>query len=73
LPFHHQKKQKATFGDVAVYAVAFLIGDIAIALTAFRGVLIGIGVLELIAIVWLLLRATWNAAPKSVRKGLENL
>ncbi|HWY28406.1 MAG TPA: hypothetical protein VNW25_04010 [Candidatus Sulfotelmatobacter sp.] len=72
MPFHHQK-QKTTFGDVAAYAVAFLIGDFAIALTTFRGVLIGIGVLELIAMIWLILRATWNEVPKNLRKRLESL
>jgi len=57
--------------DVLLGAFAFLIADIFIAFTPFKGVLFGLGILEIIAMAALILRATWDALPKSVQNALN--
>ena len=60
----HQKKQKVTFGLVIVTGILLLIFDIAIALSPFKGTLYGLGVLEIIGVGALTLRAIWDALPR---------
>jgi len=68
-----QKKQKATFGLVLLYAVMFMIGDIFIGLSILRPILILLGPAEIVALGYLSLKALWNSVPKNVQKGLIKL
>jgi hypothetical protein len=71
LSFHKSKKQKTTFGEVLLGGIVFLVGDIFIAFTSLRGLLIPLGFLEVVAMVLLIMRATWDALPKSVQNPLS--
>jgi hypothetical protein len=71
--FHKSKKEKTTFGEVVVVGILLLIFDGLIWGSSLRSILYGLGVLELIGIGALVLRAIWDSLPKGVQKGLSNL
>jgi hypothetical protein len=68
-----QKKQKATFGLVIVYAILFGIGDVFLAFTIFKAMLIFLVPVELGALGYLSLKALWNHIPKNIQKGLTKI
>ncbi len=71
--FHRTKREKTTFGEVAVVGILLLIFDALIWFSSLRGILYGLGVLELIGIVAMIAWAVWDAMPKSVQKELKKL
>ncbi len=71
--FHRTKREKTTFGEVAVVGILLLIFDALIWFSSLRGILYGLGVLELIGIVAMIAWAVWDVMPKSVQKELKKL
>jgi hypothetical protein len=65
--FHRTKKEKATFGEVLVIGVLLLIFDTFIWFSSLRSIMFGLGVLELIGMGALVLRAIYDALPRDIQ------
>ncbi len=69
----HKKRGKTTFSEVVGFAAVLLAADVALALLGWIAILFALGILEILALIILAARATWDSLPKGVRRELRKL